>query len=127
MKRFLVVAAVLVAGSQPAAAYNASLTKQLESHSGATRCVTPCGLQALIEIGKAERLPAGTPVDALAAPHVEGDTMTGNGGALRSRDKWYQFSFSCVTTPDHLQVTSFEYKIGKPIPEEQWASLNLYK
>ncbi len=49
--------------------------------------------------------------------------MTGNGGAMRSRDKWYQFSFTCVTTSDHLQVKSFNYKIGKPIPKEQWASL----
>ena len=53
--------------------------------------------------------------------------MTGNGGAMRSRDKWYQFSFTCATTPDHLQVKSFDYKIGKSIPKEQWASLNLYE
>ena len=32
-----------------------------------------------------------------------------------------------MTTPDHLQVTSFTYKIGKPIPKEQWASYNLYE
>ena len=52
--------------------------------------------------------------------------MKGNTGAVRSRDKWYQFSFDCVTSPDHLEVTSFTYKVGKPIPKEQWASYNLY-
>ena len=128
MIRALFAASLLLAGSLPAAAFTAALTKQLEQLSGTTRFVQACGLQALIEIGKDKDgfRPEHAPVDALAQPKVKGDTMTGDGGALRSGDAWYQFSFTCVTTPDHLKVTSFTYKIGKLIPEEQWLSHNLY-
>ena len=129
MKRVLVAVSVLLAGSLPALAFSASLTKQLEKLSGTTRFVTACGLQALIEISKDKNgyRPEHAPVDALSQPKIKGDTMTGDGGALRSRDKWYRFSFTCTATPDHLQVKSFTYKIGKPIPKEQWVSFNLYQ
>ncbi len=128
MKRLLVAVSVLLAGILPASAFNASLTKQLKELSGTTRFVQACNLQALIEISKARNglRPTHAAVDALAAPHIKGDEMKGDGGALRSRDKWYQFAFTCTTTPDHLQVKSFTYKVGKPIPKEQWASYNLY-
>ncbi len=129
MKRLFIATSVVLAGSLPAAAFNAALTKELESISGATRFVQACNLQALIEIAKDKNglRPEHAAVDALAPPQIEGDTMTGSGAAVRSRDKWYQFSFTCTTTPDHLQVTSFNYTVGKPIPKDRWASLNLYE
>ena len=129
MNRFLIAAALLLAGSLPAAAFSASLTRQLKELSGTTRFVQACSLQALIEISKDRNgyRPSHAPVDALSQPRIKGDTMTGGGGAMRSRDKWYQYSFVCVTTPDHLRVTSFRYKIGKPIPKAQWASYHLYQ
>jgi hypothetical protein len=129
MNRILVAASVLLAGGLPAAAFTSSLTKQLESLSGTTRFVQACNLQALIEISKDKNglRPEHAAVDALAPPQIEGDTMKGSGAALRSRDKWYQFSFTCSTTPDHLQVTSFDYTVGEPIPKDQWVSLNLYE
>ena len=129
MNRYIIAASVLLACSLPAAAFNASLTGQLKGLSGTTRFVQACTLQALIEINKDRNglRPSHTPVDALGPPSIKGDVMTGNTGAARSRDKWYQFSFKCVTSPDHLQVTSFTYKIGKPIPKAQWASYNLYQ
>jgi hypothetical protein len=129
MNRIFIAASLLLAGGLPAAAFDASLTKQLKELSGTTRFVQACTLQALIEINKDRNglRPSHTPVDGLGAPYIKGDVMKGNTGAARSRDKWYQFSFTCATTPDHLQVTSFTYKIGKPIPKAQWASYNLYE
>lgn len=129
MNRFLIAACVLIAGSLPAAAFDASLTRQLKELSGTTRFYAACELQALIDISKDRNgyRPEHAPVDALSLPHIKGTIMTGNGGAMRSRDKWYQYSFTCTTTPDHLQVKSFKYKIGKPIPPDRWASLHLYK
>jgi len=129
MNRILVAATVFLAGSLPAAAFTASLTKELESLSGTTRFVQACSLEALIKIAadKNGLRPEHAAVDALAAPTISGNVMKGSGGALRSRDKWFQFSFTCVTSANHLEVTSFDYKMGQPIPEEQWASLNLYQ
>ena len=129
MKRYLIAACVLLAGSVPAGAFSAALTKQLKELSGTTRFVQACSLQALLEIAKDKNglKPTHAVVDALGNPSMKDNVMKGNTGAVRSRDKWYRYSFTCVTTPDHLQVTSFNYKIGNPIPKEQWASYNLYE
>ena len=129
MNRYLIAASVLLAGSLPAAAFGPSMTRQLKELSGTTRFDQACSLQALLEINKDRNgyHPSHAPVDALSQPQIKGDEMTGNGGAMRSHDKWYQYSFTCVTTPDHLRVTSFKYKIDKPIPHQEWASLHLYR
>ena len=129
MNRYLIAASVLLAGSLPAAAFNAVQTRELKGLSGTTRFVEACSLQALLDIARDRNglIPTHATVDALGAPYIKGASMTGNTGAVRSRDKWYQFSFDCKTTPDHLRVTSFKYKIGKPVPKAQWAAYHLYK
>jgi hypothetical protein len=120
---------VVLAACLPAAAFSPSLTQQLKELSGTTRFVQACNLEALIRISADHNglSPSHAAVDALGKPFIKGDVMKGNGGALRSRDKWYQFSYDCVTTPDHLQVKSFAYKVGKPIPKQEWATYNLYE
>jgi hypothetical protein len=130
MKRLFILAATAVfAGCLPAAAFNAALTKQLESLSGTTRFVQACNLEALIKIAadKNGMRPEHAAVDALAAPQIKGDVMEGSGGALRSRDKWYQFSFTCKASSDYLDVQAFDYKMGDAIPKDRWANLNLYE
>ena len=52
--------------------------------------------------------------------------MTGGGGAFKSKGQWYQFSFTCRTSPDHMQVRSFSYQIGEPIPAQQWEKSGLW-
>jgi hypothetical protein len=56
-----------------------------------------------------------------------GHTVTGKGGAFRSKGRWYSFSFTCKATPDHMKVLSFGYKIGEPIPESKWTALGLWR
>ncbi len=129
MRGLLFVGAAFLAATLPAAAFTRQQTQELAKLSGATRLIQACDLEALIRIA-ADRnglRPSHAPVDALSPPQIKGNTLKGDGGAVRSRDKWYQFSFTCVTSPDHLKVTSFTYKIGQPIPKEQWAAANLYE
>jgi len=52
--------------------------------------------------------------------------MSGTGGAFKSKGQWYQFSFTCRTSPDHMQVQSFSYQIDGPIPQEQWEKSGLW-
>ena len=52
--------------------------------------------------------------------------MSGTGGAFKSKGQWYQFSFSCRPRPDHMQVQSFSYQIGEPIPQEEWEENGLW-
>ena len=86
-----------------------------------------CDLEAMQRIGK-EKIykPEQTIVSALETPKVSDSTMTGGGGAFKSKGQWYQFSFTCRTSPDHMQVRSFSYQIGEPIPAQQWEKSGLW-
>jgi hypothetical protein len=66
-------------------------------------------------------------MDAISPAQIDGDKMHGAGAAFRSRGEWYQFSFTCETSDDHLKVKSFNYKVGDKIPEDKWESLGLWQ
>ena len=66
-------------------------------------------------------------MDASTEAKIDGDKMTGDGAAFRSRNEWYQFSFNCVTTPDRMKILSFDYKVGEKIPEEKWEKFGLWR
>ncbi len=86
-----------------------------------------CDLEAMQRIGKDKAYkPERTIVSALAAPRVSDATMTGSGGAFKSKGQWYQFSFTCRTTGDHMQVLSFSFQVGAPVPPEQWEKNGLW-
>ena len=53
-------------------------------------------------------------------------TMTGTGGAFKSKGQWFQFSFKCQTTADHMKILAFSYQIGEPIPPEKWEPHGLW-
>lgn len=57
---------------------------------------------------------------------LTGETLTGKGGAVRAKDKWYAVTFTCALTKDHKKATSFAYKIGEEIPQEKWEDLGLW-
>jgi hypothetical protein len=86
-----------------------------------------CDLEAMKHIGKDKTYrPERTIVSALGEPKVAATTMSGTGGAFKSKGQWYQFSFTCRTSPDHMQVQSFSYQIDGPIPQEQWEKSGLW-
>jgi hypothetical protein len=128
-KTLLAVAALLVAAATPAAAFTKSEIAGLKSMSGVTRLIQACNLQALIQIAadKNKLRPEHVAIDGLSQPNIKGDAVSGKGGVLRSGGKWYQFDFDCKTSPDHLEVTKFGYKLGDSIPKDKWAEYNLYQ
>ena len=86
-----------------------------------------CDLEAARRISEDKSYrPERAVVSALGEPKVANATMTGSGGAFKSKGQWYQFSFTCRTSPDHMQVLSFSYRIGEPIPPEQWEKSGLW-
>lgn len=60
-------------------------------------------------------------------PRISDNTIVAQGGAFRSRKKWYALSYTCTAAPDHLTVTTFSYTIGGEIPENKWASYGLWE
>ncbi len=107
--------------------------KQLEAMlkrlDPATRLEQVCDAEAMKRIARENRefRIDRSVVSALSEPRVKEDTLSGTGGAFRSKGKWYQYAFTCKATPDRLRVISFEYSIGEEIPQAQWSLYGLYQ
>ena len=110
-----------------ASAIDAKVERMLKQLDPDARFEQICDLEAMQRIGKDRAYrPERTIVSALAEPKVSDTTMTGTGGAFKSKGQWYQFSFTCKTSPDHMQVLSFSYEVGEAIPAEQWEKSGLW-
>jgi hypothetical protein len=112
-----------------ASANDAKVERILKTLDPDARFEQVCDLEALRQISKDGKTyrPERTIVSALATPKVHDTTMSGSGGAFRSKGLWYQFSFTCRTSSDHMKVLAFTYQIGEPIPEEKWEPHGLWK
>lgn len=65
-------------------------------------------------------------IDALHRAHIRGDTAYGDGGAFRRRGEWYEFSYRCTVTPDHMRTTALEVAVKRRVPHTEWAAKDLY-
>lgn len=120
--------AILLAATS-AFAVDARFAASLKRLDPQTRLEQVCDLEAMSRIDRdaSPHHPDRAKTDVLSHPRHAGDTVTGTGGAFRSKGKWYAFSFTCKGSPDHMKVLSFSYKIGAPIPESKWAALGLWR
>lgn len=62
---------------------------------------------------------------AMSDPDVSVNTIVAQGAAFRDARKWYTVSFRCQVTPDREQVVAFEFRVGEPVPEDEWERRNL--
>lgn len=53
---------------------------------------------------------------------LHGSTIKAPGAAIRSGDTWYHLSYACQTSDDGLEVKSFSYTLGGPIPKSEWGT-----
>lgn len=125
MKRSL---AVLLLTTLPAQAQTRD-DSFLEKLEDTTRLEQVCSLEAMTRVKRDKNpyRPDRAVIHAMAEPKRNGDTLTGEGGAFRSKRKWYQFSFVCKAEPGHMKVTEFTYKLGDEIPEDKWEEFGLYQ
>jgi hypothetical protein len=93
-----------------------------------TRLEQVCDLEAMKRIKQEQKFPADRAQGAASAePKTEGHTLTAKGGAFRTKGAWYELSFVCQASPDHMKVLSFEYQTGKAIPESKWEDYGLWR
>jgi hypothetical protein len=119
--------AVLILCGVPALANDARVERMLRQLDPDARFEQVCDLEAMRRIGKDKTYrPERSIVGALETPRVVNSTMSGNGGAFKSKGQWYQFSFKCETTTDHMKVQAFSFQIGEPIPPEKWEPHGLW-
>jgi hypothetical protein len=128
MKQIVLAACLTAAFAAAASAAGKRGEDKLETLDPMTRLEQICALETMTRVHKDKTpyRPDRAIIYALSAPVLNGDTVSGDGGAFRSRGKWYRYSFTCKATDDHMAVSSFSYKIGDPIPEETWETYGLY-
>ncbi|MBN9584186.1 MAG: hypothetical protein BGN84_11345 [Afipia sp. 62-7] len=134
MKTSAAVLAVALLAAAPATAESSKVmdprfAASLKKLDPDTRLEQVCDLEAMNRIARDPNpyRPDRAKTDVISHPSHRGDTVTGKGGAFRSKGRWYSFSFTCKGSPDHMSVQAFSYKIGDPIPESKWAALGLWR
>lgn len=112
-----------------AAAADARFEKSLQMLAPAERLEQLCDYTALMSIRKDQRhfRPDRAIADAITGVQHKNHTLIAQGGAFRSRGKWYAMSYICTAEPEHLKIETFHYTIGKEIPEAKWASYGLWQ
>ncbi len=105
----------------------AKIRHTLTTFADSERMVQLCNIEGLEQIRRAEPKydPDALVGYAMADLAYDGMTISATGGAFRSRRKWYGISFNCTVAPGYEGVTAFEFKLGDPIPEDQWEDHNL--
>lgn len=125
-----IVLAACLCAFVPVAAMAASkrVERSLEVLDPMTRLEQVCAIETMARMkkDKGPHRPDRAVVNAVSDPVLNGNTVTGDGGAFRSKGKWYRYSFTCQATADHKSVSAFSYTVGNPIPEEQWENYGLY-
>lgn len=87
------------------------------------RFVQACDLAVMLSLGNdADR----AHIDALHRVSIRDHEASGDGGAFRRQGIWYEFSYHCRTTADHLEVLDLSTEVKRPIPETEWETYHLY-
>ncbi len=116
--------------------YSASILKEpkmarirqtLTTFADSERMVQLCNIEGLEQIRRAEpKYDPDTLVGyAMSDLTSNGLTISAAGGAFRSRRKWYGVAFKCTVAANFEGVTAFEFKLGDPIPQDEWEDHNL--
>src|SRR3954454_17714720 len=95
---------LLAPGVTVASAIDAKVERMLQQLDAEARFEQVCDLEAMQRIGKGKNYrPERTIGSALTNPKVVDVTMSGAGGAFKSKGEWYQFSFTCKTSRYQMQ------------------------
>jgi hypothetical protein len=106
---------------------NAEVRRTLATLERDERLIQLCNLEGLEQLRLAR---PGVAADAIvpyafADMTIRGYTLDAPAGAFRSDAKWYAIAINCSVGPDYETVTDFRFRIGEPIPEDEWAAHNL--
>ncbi|MCY1247113.1 hypothetical protein D9M72_604090 [compost metagenome] len=119
---------IFAATFSPALAMDQSLVRQFEKLDPQTRLEQRCDTEAMERINsdKSTFKPDKVIAYTFAEPVVKEDKMKAPGAVFRSKGEWYKLKFKCLTDAEHLDILSFEYKIGELVPRDSWDEFFLY-
>ena len=106
---------------------SAKARKALQGLAPSERIVQLCNIEAMeqVHIWKPEFQPDFLVAYAMADTKLSGRKLTADGGAFRSKRRWYALGFTCEVTADQKEVVSFAFRVGDAIPKSQWQDHNL--
>ena len=125
----LAIAMTTMTAAHADAAPDARILRTLKLLGPTDRLEQLCDYTAMVHIRKdaGHYRPDRAVAGAISEPKLGPNSIEANGAAFRSRKHWYEMSYSCTTTPDHLQVLKFRLSIGKEIPQTKWAAYGLWQ
>ena len=91
------------------------------------RILQICNLEAMEQVAawdpgfKPDYIVAYATADIRMSPQE----IEANGGAMHSRHDWYAIRYRCMVSPDRSKVVAFDFRVGDPIPENDWSAYNL--
>lgn len=92
------------------------------------RIIQLCNIEAMEQVSTWNHgfLPDFVVAYAMADTQLSGLKLDAEGGALRSKQRWYNIRFRCEVAPDLETVLAFEFLMGAEIPESEWAAHSLW-
>jgi len=122
LKTHLVALGLLIAAACPAQARKPT-DAQMLSLDPSFRIEQRCNARGMGVVGREHRPlhPDELVAYAFHDTSLKGDTIKAPGAAIRSGDTWYHLSYVCQTSDDGLQIKSFQYALGDPIPKSEWS------
>ncbi len=123
----LILSALISTLPAAAIAADSGVDPSLKRLDPQTRLVQVCDLAVMDETSsRKDGITERAFIDALHRAHIEGDTAQGDGGAFRRKGEWYEFSYSCTVTPDHMRTTELTVEVKRRVPHAEWAAKDLY-
>lgn len=106
---------------------SAKARKALQGLAPSERIVQLCNIEAMeqVHIWKPEFQPDFLVAYAMADTKLSGQKLQADGGAFRSKRRWYNIGFNCEVTPDQKKVVSFAFRVGDAIPKSRREDHNL--
>ncbi|WEK50306.1 MAG: DUF930 domain-containing protein [Candidatus Kaistia colombiensis] len=129
MRRQALILSTLIAAamSDSAFAADSSLQQSLKRLDASTRMIQVCDLAVMEKTSSPKQgVTDRAFIDMLSRPKIHGDVVVGHGGAFRREGEWYEFSFRCAVTPDHMRVTKLSVSRIRHVPHSEWAAKNFY-
>ena len=118
---------IILSSQELADPRNRKTVETLKRLEPQTRSQQLCDFEAILQINRQFNEYAVDFVIAYATEAVvrKGDVVIAHGAAFHSNGRWYNLAFECQLSTNQRDVAHLKFKLGDPIPRDQWADLNL--
>lgn len=106
---------------------SAKAAKAMKTLAASERIVQLCNVEAMEQIHawNSALKPDFLVAYAIAETRQSGNRLQADGAAFRSKQHWYDVSFTCEARPDLAGVDQFAFQVGDEIPKDTWRDHNL--